>query len=632
MKPWREYREPRAGEVESYLSRHCNHVSRESHKNGTTEVRFRPSPCCGHNKRPACTVNASSGLWSCKVCRKVGNWFTLTRSFGDPLPESDRYKGGNLDIPWDAFAAQRAKARRPVTMGHYPDLLEYCRFRGFSDKTLDAWRVTTKGPKALRWPIYAWTGKTWDIANARIRVVIDRDKASTADWFEVKGGPTGLAIGNHLLGIPNWPKEEYPPNEQNEASGASEGVDPNADTPQGPLTHQNGDKRLIVTEGQWDAMTAWELGLPNVISLPHGAAHMNVAQLLRYVPDDWEIWLALDMDEPGQLAVEKAFAQLGCDRVARIEMPYKDLNAWYTEDPTLTAKDVLNAAVGITKTIQTRQGLMKPNIALVDDDSVSFDMSDNTGPKLICETPWKGLTKVLSGGFKGGATTGLLAPSGRGKTTIANQIAVHAASLGTKVGVIMLEDTRANVSRIITQQAAGWTGLTGDPLKTVLAKIRLSKLEGTKVNWQECGKQFERYIEQGCQLLILDNLDYIMPRVGGDGNSEKIQAYGLLTELAKESNTHIVVVWQPNKVDPKKIVTSVDQKGLSQAYQDADNYLNLNWFGNLRRLELEKHRENGVKEDGAHVWLTYDDNTRCMIEVPAKELEIQNKGWDDTLI
>ncbi len=77
--------------------------------------------------------------------------------------------------------------------------------------------------------------------------------ASSKEWFDVSGGPTDLMIGNHLF-------------DKN---------DP--------------EKRIFIFEGQFDAMTAYQVGLRNVFSLPNGASNVNVNAMLRFIPDDCKI-------------------------------------------------------------------------------------------------------------------------------------------------------------------------------------------------------------------------------------------------------------------------------------------------------------------------------------------------------
>jgi hypothetical protein len=53
---------------------------------------------------------------------------------------------------------------------------------------------------------------------------------------------------------------------------------------------------------------------------------------------------------------------------------------------------------------------------------------------------------------------------------------------------------------------------------------------------------------------------------------------------------------------------------MSQALQDSDNYLNLNRVGNLRRVEIEKTRQEGVIEQNKFVFLKYVKETGCLDE------------------
>lgn len=545
------------------------------------EVRFVPSPCCGRAKQDAgsALVNTKTGLWFCHTCQKAGNWFTLTRAFNMPLAEDDRYVGAPPPVNFDAYAALRARMRRPVTGGHHPKLLAYCHERGFTDATLNAWRVSTLGDTTLRWPIFArGIDNQWQLANARMRVVLGRAEAEaakqTVDWFEVKGGTTDLCVGNHLLDF-------------------------------------DGPKRVLIVEGQWDAMTAWQCGIANVLSLPNGAANVSVASMLRYVPDDWEVWLAVDMDKPGDKCAEQFFAQLGPDRVARLELPYKDLNEWLAKKGDLSADQILSCARGFTTSIAKRR-MAVADIARSKFISLDTPDDDAEEVKIVCSMPWPRLTRRLGGGLRETQTTGILAPSGIGKTTVVGQICVNAAAAGTPVGVVMLEGVRDEAKKRLRRQLQGWTQLAGEELKTAAARIMLSELEGKEVRFQDVNEEVQALAEAGAKLIIVDNYDYIMP-TGANANDLKMQAYAGLQSLAKRFRFHGIVVWQPFKVDRAKSVNSGDQKGMSNAFQDADIYLNLNRYGSKRRIEIEKARVDDPDEV-THVWLSYNNATGCLDE------------------
>ncbi len=564
----RQYRDPRPGEVPSWLSMHAHSVRTMGNPTGKgEELRFRPSPCCNHDKpeNPSCTINSQTGLWRCFHCGQLGNWFTLTRAFGAPLEVSDRYSEDYQPINLDHVTTFLEQKRRPVTGGHHEALLAFCHKRGFTDATLDKWRVSTKGPQCLRWPIYAWHEDKWTMVNARMRSCLG--DSNVRDWFDVRGGPTGLMIGNHLFNL-------------------------------------RGTKRALITEGQWDAMAASQIGFDNVFSVPNGTGNINVASMLRYIPEDWEVWLAMDMDDAGNAAVESFFAQLGTDRVARLHLPHKDLNDWMLAEPKLSKQQVEATAKGLT----TMVSMSGADAGYVD---LSLDDEEEAGTDIIGFTPWKSVDDLLAGGFRAGQTTGILAPSGVGKTTWCNQVALFNAGSGVKVGVISLEGTRKAYNRkLVDPIKSSWTKQEFE--ETVKPNLMISKLEGKLTTTQQCIIEFERMIEDGAKLLFLDNLDYITQ---DSSSSQKAASYGLFIDLCMRHNVHGICVWQPNKIDRTVIVNSGNQKGYSQMLQDADNYMNLNVVEDFVRLEIEKTRECGVDHQHNKAWFVYDQKTRLYSEI-----------------
>jgi len=584
-RPKAEYRAPRPGEVLSFLSLHARKVESSEGLN----IRITPCPSCARTKEStATTVNTQTGLWFCWACQAKGNFFTLTRAFGSPLAEDDRYLEPpelcrqKIDKGWREMRTKGfAHQRRPVVDGHYPELLAYLHARGFSDATLYDWRVSTMGPKALRWPLYARDqAGEWSLCNSRLRVCIDRAAAKTSDWFEIQGGETNLLLGNHLLDLA-------------------------------------GPKRVLIAEGQFDAMTAYEIGLRNVFSLPNGASHVDVARMLRYIPDDWEVWIASDMDKAGDLCAEAFFAALGPDRLARVHMPAKDLNAWHSDlGLTLTPKMIEAALVGFT-----RMSTAAKTHAPVAANSHWMDLTKDdeaVRPVAICDTPWPLLTELLDGGLKPSQTTGVLAPSGTGKTTIVTQWGIHAAASQVKTGIITLEGDKTSIASKIKEQIRGYC--SPSQMAEISRYLLVSQLNGSSVKWTEVIAEMEIMAQEGCKLIIVDNLDYIMPRTSMNiATQQKIQAYGRIMDIGKEYDIHSLVVWQPLKIEAGQVVNSGHQKGAAQLFQDADNYLNLNHIDGLARLEIEKCRDIGGK--GGQVWLRYEATKRCLFEVAAPPVD-----------
>lgn len=566
------------------------------------QLRVTPAPCCRRSKRNGClAINTQSGLWKCFGCGEKGNWVGLARRAGDPLP--DPYEDA-LPVDMSAYDHIRSKLRRRVTGGHHAAVLTYCvGERLIRPETLDAWRVSTAGPEVLRFPIYAWQG-AWVMATARMRRVLGREGASGAlDWFEVKGGPTCLAMGNHLLGVEPLTWKAGRP------SWALEWLDPSRHTPEAATRLESpfpAVRRVLVVEGQWDAMTAWQLGIPNVLSLPNGASAVDVANLLRYVPEDAEVWVGTDMDEAGDKAAEAFFAQLG-GRARRLMLPVKDLNDWLKAKPDLTPEDVIATAEGRAD----RLGLSSHFVDMLGEDE------DDGASEIITETPWPRLTRRLDGGFRAGHTTGVLAPSGVGKTTFANNIVCHAAERGVTCGVIQLESSRPEVRTKLRSQLVGWTEAADEKLKTLFKRILLADLEGKEVKWRQTIERFEEMARAGARLLVMDNWDYI-----SHSHDDKLKAYAAFQEICKTWQAHGIVIWQPRKVDRATAVNSGDQKGMSQAFQDADVYLTMNKHGLARRIDVEKARVDETDEELSTLWLRYDATSKCLHET-ASQADIQ---------
>jgi 5S rRNA maturation endonuclease (ribonuclease M5) len=452
----------------------------------------------------------------------------------------------------------------------------------------------------LRWPLYAFVNGNWVGINARLRRVIDRDSATTADWFELTGGPK-TAIGNHLLGTmplswglrrPVWASEwldsaKVLPQDQNATEARLGAV-----------------KRILVCEGQWDAMTAYQLGIP-ALSLPNGASAIDIHSLLRFVPEAAEVWLAMDADTAGERAVESFYAKLGT-AVKRLHLPHKDINAWLMAQPNLTAEDVLSA----TKPALS-QGRRRRSLAEMDD-------TEMTAPGLVTTTAWPALNERIKGGLYECEVTSLLAPSGIGKTTIANEIIAYAALQGCKCGVIQLEGDRGKVIKTLSDQISG-RGKVLDADESMIAKAKdnviFSELAGKRVSVADTIEEIRTMLsEDGCKLVVIDNWDYIT----GDtenGQSLKVKAFAELQTLVKQYRAHGIAVWQPKKVDRNAVVNSGSQKGLSVVLQDSDNYLALNRVGMMRRIDVEKARVVEQENVSSVIWLKFEPELNCMMQV-----------------
>jgi len=555
-----KYEKLAAGTIEHYLT--SNGYNYNIIDAGTLGKQFKleKAPCCGH--KLSFSISEETGQWKCYFadCNQTGNYVTLRRMLNDPLPNDRQVINFRQD--WrDFFGLQ---TRGPVTRNKYPEVLKYLHDRGFSNETLDAFRVTNKFDNQVRFPIYAWHQDQWEIVNARIIQVIGEKR----NYFDVKGGPTHLLIGNHLM-------------------------------------YDHPEKTAYILEGQWDVLTAYELGLRNVFSLPNGAGSVK-PEMLQYIPEDWAICLIVDMDPSGDACANKFYNldETMKSRLTRVHMPHKDLNEWFLAEKELTKEKVLSK----------RSYRMIPREKNY--RTIKRHIPEEAKVKAIVGTPFKGLNELMAGGFYPSEMTSILAASGAGKTTLVNQLAVFAANEGVKIGAIMLEGSENQIDEKLDKTIQG---ICGDDDKNVIDNLLISSLRGKQVSHAQIIEEVNVMVrEDDCKIIIVDNLDFITSGI----DQRKYETTSVFMNIARETGCHIIQIWQCNKNDPTKRVNSGSQKGESRIYQDSDNYMNMNYRGpEGKDIEMEKNRQKGRGK--FYVNIDYDEKTNCYIEaqnVPQKQV------------
>ncbi|SAK95761.1 Zinc-binding domain of primase-helicase [Caballeronia temeraria] len=207
----------------------------------------------------------------------------------------------------------------------------------------------------------------------------------------------------------------------------------------------SGGKKLVVTEGEIDALTVSQLQGNKwpVVSVPNGAqgAKRDIARQMDFFQQFEEIILMFDQDEPGQAAA-KEVAEMFEPGVAKIaSLPHKDPN------------DCLKAGAGeeVIKAIWNAKPYRPDGIV-----SIS-EVAEEAEREIPDGAPWwlDSLTKLTYGRREGecyafGAGTGI------GKTDWFTQgIAYDLLELKLKVGVIYLEQPVVETARRIAGKAAG---------------------------------------------------------------------------------------------------------------------------------------------------------------------------------
>lgn len=239
---------------------------------------------------------------------------------------------------------------------------------------------------------------------------------------------------------------------------------------------KTGGKRVVVTEGEIDAMTVSQIQDHKwpVVSLPHGAAAAKraIKDNLEWLEGFEEVVLMFDMDEPGEKAALDCCALLSPGKAKIAVLPMKDpsemLQAGRSQEVITAiwnAKEHLPS--GIVNGKDLWDELEKP---------ITMGLS----------WPWDSLT-----GFTYGIRTGeiltLGAGTGLGKTTLFKQVAYHLLMVHKqKIGLLFLEEANSMTALSLMSIEAG----------------RPLHVPGTAYPAYDKQKCFDKLFSEGCVYLF----------------------------------------------------------------------------------------------------------------------------------
>lgn len=194
---------------------------------------------------------------------------------------------------------------------------------------------------------------------------------------------------------------------------------------------RDGGKRIIVTEGEYDAMSvsqALDHKWP-VVSIPNGTsgARKAVAKNLEWLEGYEEVVFMFDMDEPGQKAAKECAELMSPGRGKIASLPLKDpsdmLQAGRVKELTDSQWSArIHRPDGIVRGEEVWQAMT------AEDNSVSLPY------------PWASWDEKTMG-MRTGELVTVVAGTGVGKSAALREVAYHLVQLGQTVGYIALEES-----------------------------------------------------------------------------------------------------------------------------------------------------------------------------------------------
>jgi len=391
------------------------------------------------------------------------------------------------------------------------------------------------------------------------------------------------------------------------------------------------DKRLVITEGEIDAMTvaqAMDFKVPVVsVGTGSGGAKKHLQKNLMWLMGFEDIILFFDQDEPGETATRECVTlfQPGRVKVAKME-GFKDANAALVAG---RPGDISAAVYGASA--YSPPGILSAKDVL---RRVDFDAP----PSQRFGTPWPNFTKALYGGISKEDVIFILSGAGKGKSTFLFELISHLEEHeGASVGALFFEDTLTDVAHgLLTVRTSKRLRL--DPSlvpssvkKEEWAKIaesdRLFLFDGENAQWgMENLLDYIRYLAKGCgcTFILIDPLSFLIAQSGEKDERRAIDTVvAECAALAKQLGVGIIITHHLTRPEGDKgheegaDISLKQARGSNGIGQFCTLALGLRWRPEAEVTEVKclKSRKQGELSGKTLTWLKYQAETGRVIEV-----------------
>ena len=331
-------------------------------------------------------------------------------------------------------------------------------------------------------------------------------------------------------------------------------------------------REVVICEGEIDALSWAAYGWP-AMSVPFGGGGGNKQQWIESEFERMErferIYLATDMDKPGEEAATEIAARLGRHRCYRVAMPFKDGNACRMEG---VAKEVMDEAIRTANSLDP-EGLRKPT-DFTGDVIQLFWPTD--GVRVGYRTPYGKLGDKLL--FRPAEVTLWSGASGSGKSQILSDCTVDWIKQGSRVCISSLEMRAPSTLKRMCKQTTGIDRPTEEAVKTSLQWMSQGLLLYDVIGKASVSALLDVFdyarAKYGCDQFIIDSLMRL--GIASDDHVGQEKAIFHLVDWAVSSSIHLHVVAHARKAGAHGGVPETeDVKGASEIGANAFNIVTI---------------------------------------------------------
>lgn len=327
---------------------------------------------------------------------------------------------------------------------------------------------------------------------------------------------------------------------------------------------------LVITEGELDAMSLFEYGIP-AVSVPFGG---GTGEKHRWIETCWlwlelfsEIFLCMDADEAGQAAAKDIAPRLGLHRCKVVRLPYKDANECLSAG---VKKEEIFLCLQNADTFDPEELKSAANYT----EGVINRFYPTGGKRPGIDLPWRKTQDRLR--LYGGEVSIWTGWNGAGKSLLLGQVMLGAVKQDYPCCIASMEmHPEKTLSRMVQQHTE--TDIpTPDAIRQALAwmnkSIWIFDLQGTAKRdrlLEVFRYAFHRY---GVRQFVIDSLAKC--GMGEDAYNDQKAFIDTLGDFAKSTGSHVHLVAHARKGgDEFSPPGKMDVKGTGSLTDMVDNVL-----------------------------------------------------------
>lgn len=351
-------------------------------------------------------------------------------------------------------------------------------------------------------------------------------------------------------------------------------------------------REVTITEGEIDAMSAWQYGRP-ALSVPMGGGTGAKQNWIEHEYKNLErfdvIYLCLDDDAPGQEATDEIIKRLGRERCRVVKLGCKDFNTTFS---LYYDKDDIDQCYEKAKSQDPELLLGVTEFR----DQVMAEFFEKNPVQLGMPNPWDKAKDMIK--FRSAEVTIWTGFSGHGKSQMLGYVAYRGMLSGSKFCVASMEmPARRTLQRMI-RQAAGMAHPSRGYVDAILQSMAGQLWIYDRLGAADIDNMLETFTyaarRYGVDQFIVDSLAKL--GVAEDDYNGQKKLIEKLVAFAHETGAHVHLVAHPKKLeDESKAPGKHDVRGGVVITDLVDNVISV--WRNKRKEARAEAGDDGIENE-----------------------------------